>query len=71
MTSCVVYILEVESFKDLLDVDSVWELKESKKVQLVYALQSKFYEKASTEFLNVSDSYTEVNIQLFVVLKKK
>ena len=71
MTSCVVYILEVESFKDLLDVDSVWELEESKKVQLVYALQSKFYDKASTEFLSVSDSYAEVNIQLFVVLKRK
>ena len=70
MTSCVVYILEVESFKDLLDVDSVWELGESKKVQLVYALQSKFYDKASTEFLNVSDSYAEVNVQLYVVLKR-
>ena len=70
MTSCVVYILEVESFKDLLDVDSVWELEESKKVQLVYALQSKFYDKASTEFLNVSDSYAEVNVQLYVVLKR-
>ena len=71
MTSCVVYILEVESFKDLLDVDSVWELEESKKVQLVYALQSKFFDKASTEFLNVTDSYVEVNIQVFVVLKRK
>ena len=71
MTSCIVNILEVESFKDLLDVSNVWKLEESKRVQLVYALQSKFYDKASTEFLNVSDSYAEVNIQLYVVLKRK
>ena len=71
MTSCIVNILEVESFKDLLDVSNVWKLEESKKVQLVYAVQSKFYDKASTEFLNVSDSYAEVNIQLYVVLKRK
>ena len=71
MTSCTVDILEVESFKDLLDVSNVWKLEKSKKVQLVYALQSKFYDKASTEFLKVSNSYAEVNIQLYVVLKRK
>ena len=71
VTYCIVYILEVESFQDLLDVSNVWTLERSKRVQLVYALQSKFYDKASTEFLNISDSYAEVKIQLYVVLKRK
>ena len=71
MTSCVVYILEVESFEDLLNVSNVWMLEKSERVRLVYALQSKFYEKASAEFLNVSNSYAEVNVQIYVVLKRK
>ena len=71
MTSCVVFILEVESFKDLLNVSNVWRLEKRERVQLVYALQSKFYEKASAEFLNVSNSYAEVNVQLYGVLKRK
>ena len=71
MTSCVVYILEVESFEDLLNVSNVWMLEKRERVRLVYALQSKFYEKASAEFLNVSNSYAEVNFQLYVVLKRK
>ena len=53
-----------------MDVKNVWKLEESERVKLVYALQSKFYDKASTEFLNVSDSYAEVNVQLYVVLKR-
>ena len=71
MTSCVVYILEVESFEDLLNVSNVWMLEKRERVRLVYVLQSKFYEKASAEFLNVSNSYAEVNVQLYVVLKRK
>ena len=71
VTTCIIYILEVESLKDLLDVSNIWTLEESERVQLVYALQSKFYDKASTEFLNVSDSYAEVNFQLYVILKRK
>ena len=71
MTSCVVYILEVESFENLLNVSNVWMLEKRERVRLVYALQSKFYEKASAEFLNVSNSYAEVNVQIYVVLKRK
>ena len=71
MTSCVVFILEVELFEDLLNVSNVWMLKKRERVQLVYAVQSKFYEKASTEFLSVSNSYAEVNVPLYVVLKEK
>jgi len=55
---------KVASFKDLLDVKNVWKLEESERVELVYALQSKFYDKASTEFMNVSDSYAELHHQL-------
>ncbi|XP_015763067.1 PREDICTED: NFX1-type zinc finger-containing protein 1-like [Acropora digitifera] len=55
---------KVESFKYPLDVTNVWKWEERKKIQLVCALQRKFYDKASTEFLNVSDSYAELHHRL-------
>ncbi|KAK2558264.1 NFX1-type zinc finger-containing protein 1 [Acropora cervicornis] len=55
---------KVESFEDLLNVSNVWMLEKRERVRLVYALQSKFYEKASAEFLNVSNSYAELHHQL-------
>ncbi|KAJ7352728.1 hypothetical protein OS493_034336 [Desmophyllum pertusum] len=43
-------------FRILLDDTNVWELDEHEKMQLVYALQSLYVEKASSVFLAVSQA---------------
>ena len=54
-------ILEMESFKHLLNVTHVGTMNEYERVHLVYVLQSEFYAKASEEFLGISRTYAQVN----------
>ncbi len=54
------FFIEVRPYKNLLDAGKVWELEEKERVQLVYVFQSRFYSKASSEFLEVSSEYTQV-----------
>ncbi|XP_078352981.1 NFX1-type zinc finger-containing protein 1-like isoform X1 [Oculina patagonica] len=55
---------KVRPYKNLLDAGKVWELEEREKVQLVYVFQSRYYTKASSEFLEVSSEYTQIHHQL-------
>ena len=55
-----VVFVEVKLFKDLLNENEVWKLKHIKRIQLVYALQNKYFLKASSEFLDVSETYMQV-----------
>ena len=59
----------VRDFRDLLDESKVWNLNENKRVQLVYVLQSEYFLKASSEFLDVSKEYMQVHD--FDALKKQ
>ena len=43
-----------------MNESNVWELDLDKRVQFVYVLQSKFFAKASSEFMNVSRAYLQV-----------
>ena len=72
-------ILELESFKDLLNVSDIGKLKDTERVHLVYVLQSEFFAKASTEFLNISHAYAQasplmsmfikIDLSFFLILK--
>ena len=55
------FLLEVIPHLNLLNEVKVWDLEKEERVQLVYVLQSKFYKRACSEFLEVSRLYTEVN----------
>ena len=55
-----VVFVEVKLFRDLLNENEVWKLKHIKRIQLVYALQNKYFSKASSEFLDVSETYMQV-----------
>ena len=57
--------LEVKPFRNLLDVSEVWKMDDNERVQLVYVLQSKYYSKASSEFLDVSRAYVQVKTATF------
>ena len=54
------FFTEVGRFKYLLDAGKVWDLPSNERVQLVYVFQSRFYKKASSEFLDISSDYTQV-----------
>ena len=62
--------LEVKPFRNLLDVSEVWKMDDNERVELAYVLQSEYYSKASSEFLDVSRAYVQVKTQQLLAIKK-
>ncbi|KAJ7323744.1 NFX1-type zinc finger-containing protein 1 [Desmophyllum pertusum] len=60
----------VEPFRIPLDDTNVWELDEHEKIQLVYALQCVYVEKASSEFLEASQAHVQKH-QQYEMLRNK
>jgi len=59
-----ILFLGVEPFRILLDDKNLWTLEPHENIQLVYALQSLYIEKARAEFLEAS----KANVQVKTVL---
>lgn len=61
--------VEVGLFVDILGTRKLWKLNHSKRVQLVYVFQSKFYSKARQDYLDVSKVYSQVITWQPVIIK--
>ena len=51
----------VKHFRNLVNARNVWELNKDERIKLAYVFQSSHREKASKEFLDVSQAYMQVN----------
>ena len=59
-----IFSLGVKRFRNLLNASKVWDLDPEERIQLAYVFQSSRREKASEEFLAVSQVYMQVNSKL-------